>query len=935
MTSEHWRQIRALFDAVSELPREQWQTALAAQCPDAAIREEVWELLRSQTAGLSRVSNRLDTALARALAPEFGIGDRLGPWRLTERIAQGGMGTVFKAERADGVYQRTVAIKLLHGLPGGVEVERLGIERQVLADLQLPHVARLYDGGTTPSGHPYLVMEFIDGVPLDEWCEQHHLGLDARVALFLEVAGIVQAAHERLVLHCDLKPRNVLVQPDGQPVLLDFGLAQLLNEAREGQDSGYCTPSYASPELIRGELIGAASDVYSLGVMLLELLSARPCIREPQDITQPVDLPSVHAKEGLAWRRRLRGDLDAIVRRACALDVSERYRTVEALVEDIRRYQQHRPVRAREGDSLYHARKYVHRNWHAVVMAGGVAVLMLLFVIGLLQTRRQAQEEAAVARQVSNFMVGVFETADPFLRTERGEDELTSRQLLDKAALQVTGELHDAPVELARMQAVLGAAYQNSGAAQQAERQLQQAYEGFMRPDVRRPQDAAAVLASLSTLKTNEGAGAEGQSLAERGLKLLDSDAPTEARARLLAARAGAQANQQRYDHAEVSYREARAVYDQLPPLDNGAQLHELIYNTGLMYLRWGRQAEAERNFRQVIDSLHGRRTSLVLAAETRLAQILRERGDYAQALPLLRAGMEQAVALYGPSSSFVVTQHEALADLYQDMGDYAAADEQFRARQALSAVIDGEQSVSYSMGLFNYGSLHELRGDIAGAERLYRRAWEIRRTQLGAEAPATMRAEAGLGNILMRQGRMEEAGEYILHADKGMAAALPADAPGRQEVRLYRIDWLIRQNRLDEAASLLSGLQGDLPAFLTLQLLKTRADLAQRRGEGANTLALRRNAVEFSAALYGNEQMETLLSRAALAESLLQFGHGTLALEELRKVAPALRRLQVDTSPDRRKVEGLMLLAGGGKADASAGMRTGGMGTPLDSDGP
>ncbi len=910
MTGEHWRQVRALFDAISELPREQWQAALAAQCSDAAVRDEVWELLRSQTAGLSRVSNRLDTALARALAPEFGIGDRLGPWRLTERIAQGGMGTVFKAERADGVYQRTVAIKLLHGLPGGVEVERLGVERQVLADLQLPHVARLYDGGTTPDGHPYLVMEFIDGVALDTWCQDHQLGLEARLALFLEVAAIVQSAHERLVLHCDLKPRNVLVQADGQPVLLDFGLAQMLNEVRHQQDSGYCTPAYASPELIRGEAVGAASDVYSLGVVLLELLSARPCERETQDITQPVALPSVHAPEDLAWRKRLRGDLDAIVQKACALDVAQRYRTVEALIEDLRRYRALLPVRAQGDDGLYRIRRHLRRNWHAAAAAMGVVGLFAVFIFGLMQTRRQAQEEAAVAQQVSRFMVGVFETADPFLRTERGQDELTSRQLLDKAALQVAGELHDAPVELARMQAVLGAAYQNSGAAQQAERQLQRAYQGFMRPDVRRPEDAAAVLASLSILKTNEGMGAEGQELAERGLVLLRSERPTEARARLLAARGWAHTNQQRYDSAETSFKQARAVYDQLPAIDNGAQLHELIYNMGLLYLRWGRQEAAERNFRQVIDSLHGRRTSLVLAAETRLAQILRERGDYDQALPLLQAGMEQAVALYGPESSFVVTQHEALADLYQDMGAYAAADAEFRARQALSARIDGAQSVSYSMGLFNYGTLHELRGDLDGAERLYRHAWDIRRALLGAEAPVTMRAEAPLGSILMRLGRMEEAGWYILHADEGMAAALPEDAPGRQEARLYRISWLIRQNQLDEAARLLAQMQAQPGGLLQLQLLTARADLAQRRGDGAGALALRRNAVQFAAALYGEERMETLQSRVALAETLLQFGHAELALVELLKVAPVLRRLQVESSPDRRKVEGLMLLA-------------------------
>jgi len=911
---ERWQRVRELFDAVCELPREQWPAALAERCDDPQVREEVLQLLGAQTVGLSRVSNRLDIALARAMAPEFGIGDRLGPWRLIERVAQGGMGTVFKAERADGVYQRVVAIKLLHGLPGGMEVERLAIERQVLADLQLAHVARLYDGGTTPDGHPYLVMEYIDGKPVDQWCSEQQLDLPARLALFLDICAIVQSAHERLVLHCDLKPSNVLVQGDGQPVLLDFGLARMLSEVRQERDSGYCTPSYASPELIRGQMVGAAGDVYSLGVMLLELVSTRPCLREPGDVDVPVPLPSEHAPAELPWRRRLRGDLDAIVRRACALDVGERYRTAEALMGDVRRYLEQQPLQARRADRLYRVRKALRRNWQGVAAASGLLVLLLAFVIGLVQTRRQAQEEAAVARQVSKFMVGVFETADPFLRTERGEEELTARQLLDRAALQVDNELREAPVERARMQAVLGAAYQNSGVPLQAERLLQRAYEGFMRTDVNRREDAASVLASLSTLKTGEGDGAKGQQLAERGLALVDGAATSEVKARLLAARALAYTNQQLFDRAEVAFKQARAAYAGLSGTDDEAQLHELVYNTGLMYLRWGRTQDAARHFRQVIDSLHGRRTSLALAAETRLAQILREQGDYAQALPLLQAGMQQAIALYGAENSFVLVQHEALADLYQDMGNFTAAEEQFRARQRLSAIIDGEASVRYSMGLFNYGTLHEQRGDLDAAEQMYQRAWEIRRDQLGAQAPVTMRAESGLGRLLMRQGRMEAAGNHLKHADLGMAAALPADAPGRQEVRLYRIAWHVRQNELEQANALLEPIGAQATPMLSLQLLQVRADLAARRGDGKSALALRDAALGLSISVYGQDKMETLQNRIALAETQLQFGHAGKALAELDKVAPVLSRMQVDGSPDRRKVEGLLLLARGGR---------------------
>ena len=910
MGIERWRQVRDLFDAISELPREQWPQALAEQCDDASIREEVLQLLRSQTVGLSRVSNRLDTALARAMAPELGVGERLGPWRLTERIAQGGMGTVFKAERADGLYQRTVAIKLLHGMPGAAEVELLSAERQVLADLQLPHVARLYDGGTTPDGHPYLVMEYIDGRRLDGWCEEKGLGLVQRLDLFLRTCAIVQSAHERLVLHCDLKPSNVLVLANGQPVLLDFGLAQLLNEARDRSDSGFCTPAYASPELIRGQTVGVASDVYSLGVILAELLSTRTCTRESLDADLTVTAPSRSAPPDLQWRRRLAGDLDAIVMRACALDTGNRYRSVEALSADIRRYLERKPVLARDGGRLYRLGKGLRRNWQAALLVSGAAVVLAIFLVGLLETRRQAREEADIARQVSNFMVGIFETADPFLRTERGQEDLSSRQLLDKASLQVANDLRDAPMQRARMQAVLGAAYQNLGVAQQAERLLQQAHDGFMRPDVRRPGDAAAVLANLSRLKTAEGDGARGEAMAERGLALLGTAHAPEVAAKLHAARALALTNQQHYDEAERAFDVARNLYGTLPQSDGGAAMHELIYNKGMMYMRWGRREDAERTYRQVLGSLHGRRTAMALAVEMRLAQMLTEQGAYAQALPLLQAGMQHAVAFYGADNSFVLLQHDALADLYQGMGNYAAADAEFRARQALSATIDGVESVSYSMGLYNYGTLYEARGDIAKAEQLFRQAWDIRRTQLGADAPVAMRAEVGLGRILMREGRMEEARPLLMHADAGMSAMLPVDAPGRQEARWVRASWHVRNNELDEAERLLAGESTRLSNEGQQLLLSLRGDLAQRRGQESDALALRRNVLALARSVHGDENTVTALRRIELAETLLQFGYADMAQEELRVAGPVLQRLQLETSPDRRKVEGLMLLA-------------------------
>ncbi len=905
-----WQQVRALFDVACELPREQWRPLLESRCDDLALVEEVLQLLGSQTEGLQRVSNRLDTALARALAPELGVGQRLGPWRLVERIARGGMGTVFKAERDDGVYRRTVAIKLLHGVPGTGEVERLLAERQVLAGLRLPNVAQFYDGGTTPDGYPYLVMEYIDGLPLDRHCASQALGLEQRLRLFLDVCAIVRSAHEQLVLHCDLKPSNVLVRADGRPVLLDFGLARLLNDARDRQEGGYCTPAYASPELVKGEHVGVAGDIYSLGVMLVELLSTHACVREARDIDVPVALPSALAPAGLRWRRALHGDLDAIAGKACALEIPRRYRSVEALMADVSRYLQRQPVAARAGSRGYRMWRGVQRNWRGLVVGASAFSLALLFVAGLVQARKQAEEEAAIARQVGDFMVGVFETADPFLRTERGQEDFSSRQLLDNAALRVSQDLADAPAQQARMRAVLGTAYRNAGVLHQAEALLQQAYDGFMDRRVARPVDAATVLAELSMQKTLDGDGVKGNALAERGLALLPREGATAVRARLHGARGLALANQQHFDDGEAAFDVAMALYEKLPEGSATPQLLELSYSKGLLYLRWGRPAAAERELRKVLDGVHGRRTSMALAAEMRLAQVLREQGRFAQALPLLQSGMRHARELYGPESRYVLMQHDGLADLYADSGDYAAAERQYHERHRLSATLDGADSVEYSMGLFNHGALWERRGNLEQAERFYRDAWLLRRNRLGEESPTSLRAESGLGALLMRQGRLKEAGPLLLHADAGLDAGLPADAPGRIEARLHRIGWHLLRGELEQAQALLEKMGTKIPTTLQLRMMRTRADLAEQRGEGAAALALRRTALEFARSQYGQDRIEAAICRTELAETLLRLGHREPALEALRQAVPVLARMQVEGAPERRKAEGLLRLA-------------------------
>lgn len=312
-----------------------------------------------------------------------------GRYRATERLGRGGMGVVYKAVREDDEYQQTVAVKIL---PGGFDtpdrIERFRHERQILASLVHPHIARLLDGGTTADGLPYLVMEFIDGLPLDQYAERAASSIEARLRLFQRVADAVQFAHRNLVVHCDLKPANILVEADGTPKLLDFGIAKLLDEVRMSRTSTapLMTPKYASPEQVAGRPITTASDVYSLGVLLVTL-----CEEAPSEVA----------------------NIAAMATRA---EPERRYASVERLSADIDRYLSHRPVVARGDSVFYRTRKYVRRNWATVALASVAAIAIATGVtVSHLQTLRAARRFDEI-RGLAHFLI--FDTYDGMARLQ-------------------------------------------------------------------------------------------------------------------------------------------------------------------------------------------------------------------------------------------------------------------------------------------------------------------------------------------------------------------------------------------------------------------------------------------------------------------------------------------------------------------------------------
>lgn len=927
MDAEQWQQVRNLFNAVCDLTADQWRTELQRLTSDPGLVQRTVELLEAQTVQLGRVLAPLEKVMARAVEPEQRVGDELGPWRLTERLASGGMGTVFLAQRADDLYQQQVAVKLLPGLPDPRTAERLAAERRILAGLQHPNVARLYDGGTTPSGQPYLVMEYVDGQPLDRYCEVQSLGLEARLDLFLRICAAVQAAHEKLVVHCDLKPSNVLVTREGEPILLDFGIARLLDGAMQAERIEFCTPGYASPEIIAGQPVGVASDVFSLGVMLVEMLAARRLERGLADTGQPVLQPGQWAGNECPWRRRLAGDLDAIASRACALDPAERYASVASLANDIRRYLSHYPVHARQGAWPYRARRGLRRHWRAVALSAVIVAMASGFVWHLVEARAQAEEEAVVAQQVSDFLVASFEAADPRKRGNPSR-EVTAREVLDAGAARIDRELVDAPAQLARLKAVLGRAYQHMGQPQQAEALLQQAAEALLDPQVARPVNAAEAFSDLAVLLSNQGRGEDAEVAARRALELLDGRDAASAQAHAFNSLGLALMGQQRFDESESAFERSLQIRGTLPPSTAANGIITVKHNLGLLYRNRGDNDRSERILRDVVEARRliapsgpEYQTSLLSLGVT-----LTQQGRLQEAAAIYRENLELSLALYGEDSAQTAQAYAELAGLYQDLGEYGDATREYARALEITARVEGEDSVSHAVQLNNFATLEEMRGDMAHAEQLYRRSLAIRRQQLGDDAPASLRAESNLGRLLMRVGRLDDALPLIQRPLGVWSKLLTPEAPDLRISRLGHIEWQIRSRRFAEARAALAALPVDQgwPASMKLRHRQLLAELAQRSGDG-RAADLWKEALEASIDLYGADSVPTAKVRVALAETLLGNGERTGAGLQLALAESWLRAQLVPDSEFIRRVD--RLLAAGLAGAPDPGLVAGGSG--------
>jgi eukaryotic-like serine/threonine-protein kinase len=712
LSPERWQEISPYLDhalSLSDEERATWLADFRVQRSDLA---KLLEKLLEEHRAVAQ-EHFLEDEPLRPASDSSLTGETLGAYKLISRIGEGGMGNVWLAERIDGRFERQVAVKFLNfAVASQGAAERFKREGRILGQLAHPHIAELLDAGVTPKGEPYLVLEYVRGKQIDEYCDERMRGVDARIELFLDVLGAVAHAHANLVVHRDIKPSNVLVTSEGDVKLLDFGIAKLLADDTSSaaatmltlEGGGAMTPLFAAPEQVTGGAITTATDVYSLGVLLYLLLtgshpagpgphSAASLVKAITETDPPLVSQVVASLNEAAWaekrgvtpdklRRRLRGDLDTIAGKALKKSPQERYSSVTALAEDLRRYLRDEPITARPDTFAYRAAKFVRRNRTAVAAASLALIVTIAGVAGTLFQARMARKQRDLAfrerdraNRITEFMSGMFKVSDP---SEARGNSVTAREILDKASNDIDTGLAEHPETQAQLMDVMGKVYESLGLYIRARPLLEQAVEIERRVlGLRNPE----TLRSMNDLAS-----------------LLDAE---------------------------------------------------------------GHYAEAEKLERQTLDmrrQVLGREHPETLTSMRQFAWALGQEGQYAEAEKIARETLEIQRRVLGPEHPDTLVTTNDLGWNLQQEGRYAEAEKFDRGAVDIERRVLGPEHPETLRTNINLALTLSGEGHYAEAEEIDREVLNISRRVLGPEHPDTARTAYNLGCLAALQGRRNEA---------------------------------------------------------------------------------------------------------------------------------------------------------------------------------
>jgi eukaryotic-like serine/threonine-protein kinase len=752
---------------------------LLALAPDertlalAAIASELGAEIAGRLRALLAADADCDDPLARAIVaaavrttPTSAAPQRLGPYRVLHEVGAGGMGTVFLGERADGSFEQQVAIKLMRGFPTRDGVRRLRQERQILATLDHPNIARLLDGGETEDGQPYLVMEYVPGVPITRYVAAHASDRAARLAMFDTILAAVQHAHQRLVVHRDLKPGNVLVRNDGTPKLLDFGVAKLIevgqDDATPQTSTQVSTPGYASPEQLAGGMVTTASDVYGLGVLLRELLIGTRDERTRVTDNFPV-LP-------------LDAELRGVIVKATDPEPARRYATAQALREDLQRYREGRPLRAARDTRWYRARKFAWRHRIGLALIGLALAALFAFVVRLDVERRRAldaesrtatalndaQRESTRAGAINSFLVSLFQNADPGVR--QGE-RIDARMLLERGAARVESELEGQPELRAAMLEALALALRGLGEHERAEALLQKALAATPTTQVAALLRAQR-LSLLASVQARRGAARDALSTAQAGLAALETAAgrTDELRVSLL----NTVAMTQKYlDHPDEAAAALEQVLALLPELGAGKDEHRASALDNLAHVResqgrWQEAVIAATNAEAEFAHVYGEHHPAPLAVAVYRANLLAMIGELDAASALMERALAAQRALLESDDRRLSNSETYLARIKLRRGDTAAAQPLIDAALARCEHSFAGSHTTCPLTVQLRGELFLAQGEGERALAQFREAVALRDADTDALPRARGLARHGLARGLCVTGHRDEGAQML-----------------------------------------------------------------------------------------------------------------------------------------------------------------------------
>jgi len=768
MDQKQWQKVDAIVDTALELDGDKRNTFIEEQCKgDKELKTQVTELIKSiensDTENFLEGSAPYPKHLAADLAKAEDdsqesslIGETIDSYRILELIGHGGMASVFLAERADEVFKGKVALKLMRqGMDTPSNKARFKRERNILANLEHPHIARLLDGGVTDKGLPYLVMEYVEGTSLFAYCDEHNLTIEQRLDLFKSVCRAVQYAHKNAIIHRDLKPANILVKQDGNVKVLDFGIAKLL-EPEDPEETLFQTRTgariltlgYAAPEQVNDDKITTATDIYTLGILLYQLLTATsPFDMDGSNLTEIEsfistktpekpsakysELPQPEQDEAASQRatnsnkvyQKLKGDLDAIVMKTLRKDPETRYNSIDQLLQDLDRLNNNLPLIARKDTFRYKISKFLKRHKTGISAAAGF-VLLLIGFIGfhtwqITEERNRAREEAQKARTTLDYLIGVFQHATP---NHPGNQDITAQQILEQGTEYIQTEVKD-------------------------------------QPDIKAP-----LTQSIGMIYLHLGEYDKAKTLLQEALRLHENNSPSDSRQWAASLNSWGEYNMEigKYDTAKKYFRESAAVYNSL---GNKNKYASIIGELGWIDYRNGDYERADSLLHEALvinRTVHGSESRQTGTDLQYLGWIKNAQGQYDKADSLFREALSIRKSALGENHRLVAQTLQSLGRTLYNKNDYAQAEEIERQALNLQRRIYDQEHPDIATSLRILGLINMRLEEFSKAKTYFEDALHMRLNFYGEHHPDVLKTRNDLASIYFFEGNYMKAADLF-----------------------------------------------------------------------------------------------------------------------------------------------------------------------------